>query len=71
MDIENRPVAASGIRIAIKDNDTEVGHAYIYLMRNDLHGQPFGLMEDVYVSEAYRGQGIGSELVKRALLGFV
>jgi len=36
-------------------------------MHNDLHNQPFGLMEDVYVDEAYRGQGVGSKLVKQVI----
>ncbi len=49
------------------DNGTEVGRAYIYLMYNDLHDQPFGLMEDVYVDESYRGKGVGSELAKQVI----
>lgn len=58
---------AKGIRISATENGVEVGRAYIYLMYNDLHAQPFGLMEDVYVDEAYRGKGVGSELVKQVI----
>ena len=64
MDFERRNVEANGIRVSVIDEGTEVGRAYLYLMGNDLHNQPFGLMEDVYIDDAYRGQGVGSELVK-------
>lgn len=32
-------------------------------MTNDLHEAPFGLLEDVYVEESQRGNGLGSALV--------
>lgn len=32
-------------------------------MQNDLHQEPFGLMEDVYVDESQRGEGLGTQLV--------
>ncbi|MEO1124215.1 MAG: GNAT family N-acetyltransferase [Cyanobacteria bacterium J06639_16] len=67
MDFETKGVAAKGIRISAIQEGIEVGRAYLYLMHNDLHDQPFGLMEDVYVDEAYRGQGVGSELVKQVI----
>jgi GNAT superfamily N-acetyltransferase len=67
VNFENRNIEATGIRISIIDDGTEVGRAYIYIMHNDLHDQPFGLMEDVYVDETYRGKGVGSELVKQVI----
>ena len=67
MNFEHNDVEAKGIRISITDDGFEVGRAYIYLMHNDLHDRPFGLMEDVYVEESYRGKGIGSELVGKVI----
>jgi GNAT superfamily N-acetyltransferase len=67
VDFENQNVEATGIRISVTDNGTEVGRAYIYIMRNDLHDHPFGMMEDVYVDEAHRGTGVGSKLVKQVI----
>jgi GNAT superfamily N-acetyltransferase len=64
---EKRNARAKGIRISVTDEGVEIGRAYIYLMHNDLHEQPFGLMEDVYVDEIYRGKGVGSELVKKVI----
>ena len=67
MNFETRDVDAKGIRISISENGVEIGRAYLYLMRNDIHDRPFGLMEDVYVEETHRGMGIGSKLVKKAI----
>jgi GNAT superfamily N-acetyltransferase len=67
LNFEKRNVEAKGIRISVMDNEDEVGRGYIYLMYNDLHDQPFALMEDVYVDECCRGKGIGSELVKQVV----
>ena len=67
MNFERSTVEAKGIRISVTDDGIEVGRAYLYLMVNDLHNQPFGLMEDVYIDEAYRGKGVGSDLVKQVI----
>ncbi|KAB8330841.1 GNAT family N-acetyltransferase [Scytonema tolypothrichoides VB-61278] len=36
-------------------------------MHNDLHHEPFGLMEDVFVDENSRGKGYGTQLVKKVI----
>ncbi len=60
-------VVATGIRFSIKRANEEVGRAYLYLIKNDLHDKPFGLLEDVYVHTSYRGQGIAGELLDAVL----
>jgi GNAT superfamily N-acetyltransferase len=67
MDFKKKTVDAKGIRISVVDNGVEVGRAYLYLMTNDLHDRPFGLMEDVFVDESCRGKGVGSELVRQLI----
>lgn len=67
MEIQTQLVTATGIRLSVSVNDLEIARAYLYVMRNDLHDEPFGLLEDVYVDENYRGQGVGSELVKKVI----
>lgn len=67
MNFEKGNVEAKGIHISVIDHGVEVGRAYIYVMYNDLHDQPFCLMENVYIDEAYRGKGIGSELVQQVI----
>ena len=57
----------SGIKFTAKDDGKTIGRAYLYLLKNDLHEQPFGFLEDVFVEEAFRGHGIGSKLVEAVI----
>ena len=52
-----------GIRFSIKRDGKEVGRARLYILHNDLHAEPFGLLEDVFVDDQYRRQKIAEELV--------
>ncbi|MFA5127835.1 MAG: GNAT family N-acetyltransferase [Patescibacteria group bacterium] len=52
------------VRMTARENDEELGHAYLYIIFNDLHKEPYGLLEDVFVSDKCRGRGVGSELLK-------
>lgn len=56
-------VETTGFRFAIARDGKEVGRASLFLITNDLHAAPYGLLEDVFVEEAYRGQGLATELV--------
>ncbi len=67
MEISRNPTKVEGIRLAIEESGTDVAHAFLYIMHNDIHAQPFGLMEDVFVNENYRGKGYGTELVKQII----
>ncbi len=53
-----------GIKLSLEKDSKEIARATLYVMSNDLHNEPFGLLEDVMVDEELRGQGIGTELVK-------
>lgn len=64
MKVDRHERAAKGIRFSIRDSGREVGRAYLFVMTNDLHDAPFGLLEDVYVDESQRGNGLGTALVK-------
>lgn len=66
-DILQEKVDACGIKFFVEDKGVGVARAYLYILRNDLHEHPFGLMEDVYVDEKLRGQGLGRDLVKRVI----
>jgi GNAT superfamily N-acetyltransferase len=62
---EERP--ARGIRFSIANEHGEVARAYLYVMTNDLHDAPFGLLEDVFVAESERGSGLGTALVNEVI----
>lgn len=51
------------VKCTIEENEKEVGRASLYVLYNDLHEEPYGLLEDVFVDEAFRGKGYGRELV--------
>src|SRR5581483_9973535 len=55
------------IKIEVVEGSKKVGRAFLYLIYNDLHKRPYGLMEDVFVDEAMRGQGLGTKLVKEII----
>ena len=58
---------AEGIRFSVEAETGEIARAYLYIMHNDLHEEPFGLLEDVYVDESQRGAGIGTRLVRAVI----
>ncbi|MEM6610727.1 MAG: GNAT family N-acetyltransferase [Cyanobacteria bacterium P01_C01_bin.72] len=66
-DIKTKTVEARGIRFSIIERDREIVRAYLYIMHNELHQEPFSLLEDVYVEQNYRGSGLGTRLVKRII----
>ncbi|MGC9031634.1 MAG: GNAT family N-acetyltransferase [Minisyncoccia bacterium] len=45
----------------------EIARGRLYLLENDLHSQPIGYLEDVFVKEEYRGRGFGTKLVKEMI----
>lgn len=57
-------IVYGGFRLSIDEEGREIAHAYLYLIKNDLHEQPYGLMEDVFVGEGYRGSGIGTKIIE-------
>ena len=68
MEINQKKISATGIKFYVEKDNKEVARAYLYLMNNELHKEPFGFMEDVFVDESLRGQGIGSKLVTKLIL---
>lgn len=60
-------VHAEGILITCWQFGRPVGHAFLYILRNCLHEEPFGFMENVFVEPKRRGEGIGERLVKRVI----
>ncbi len=63
MKVETKELHAKGVKLFVMKDGKEIGHAYLYLLANDLHEGPFGFMEDVFVEEEHRKSGIGTMLV--------
>jgi GNAT superfamily N-acetyltransferase len=67
MEIKEEKKQCEGIKFYIEKDGKEIGRATLYLMTNDLHDEPFGLLEDVLIDESLRGQGMGTTLVKKVI----
>jgi len=65
--VDRRSRSAHGIRFSIDGPTGEIARAYLYVMTNDLHAEPFGLLEDVFVDESQRGSGLGTALVREVI----
>lgn len=63
MEIKQEKINALGIKFFIEDNGKEIARAYLYILKN-IHEQPFGFMEDIFVDENFRSQGLGTKLVE-------
>ena len=61
---ENKSYA---IKVVAEENGQILGRARLYIMFNDLHKDPFGFLEDVFVEEKSRGKGIGTKLVNKVI----
>ena len=57
----------NAIRLSTVENGAELGAVYLYLIRNDSHKEPYGLLEDLLLKETHRKKGVGSMLVKERL----
>ncbi len=60
-------VHVNGIRFSVVIDGKEVGRAFLYILKNDLHERPFGLLEDMFVDPGFRGKGVAKELLEVVL----
>ena len=67
MQLKQSIKASKYIKVEVAEGSKKVGRAFLYLIYNDLHKRPYGLMEDVFVDESMRGQGLGTKLVKEII----
>lgn len=56
-----------GVKITATEDGKEIGRAWLYVLHNGLHTEPFGLLEDVFVAEGHRGGGVGTKLVQAVI----
>jgi GNAT superfamily N-acetyltransferase len=67
MDIKKKTLETKAIRISVQEDGQEVGRARLCLIDNDLHDEPYGLVEDIFVEEEYRGKGVGTTLIEMVI----
>ena len=59
--------SSRAIKLEIRQGGKAAGRIYLYVIKNDLHARPYGLLEDLFVDERMRGQGIGTRLLNAAI----
>jgi len=67
VEINKKPVEAYGIKFFVEKDGKEVARAFLYVMRNDIKNDIFGYLEDLFVAEELRGQGIGTQLINTVI----
>lgn len=58
---------AYAIKFEVKDNGKKIAWAYLYIIFQDRHKEPYALLENVYVEKEYRSKGLGSMLTEAAI----
>ena len=51
----------------MKEGGKKAAGGYLYLIFQDRHREPYGLMENIFVEPAYRNRGLGTTLVARII----
>ena len=52
------------VKISLEEDRKVLGWAYLYVIFQDRHKEPYGLMENLYVEPEYRSRGLGTKLVE-------
>ena len=60
-------IKSEGVKLTFNNDGEEIARVFLYFIRNDLHQQPYALVEDLFVQEEYRGQSLGSKLMLAAI----
>ena len=58
---------AYAIKITVTESDKIICWAYLYILKNDRHDEPYGFIENVYIEQEYRSQGIGRKLMEKVI----
>lgn len=67
MPITHRARRATGVTLHYVRRGRTLGRATLFVLENDLHESPFGLLEDVFVDPSMRSRGIGAKLVQAVM----
>lgn len=58
---------ATTYKYSFEENNQEVARGLLYVLKDDAHKEPFGLMSDIHVKSKYREKGYGTKIVKHII----
>ena len=64
---ESKRSDSYSIQFNIEEAGAIVGWAFLVIIKNDRHEEPYALLENVYVEREYRGKGFGKALIQRVM----
>jgi len=68
MEIKKSIVKKSyAVKFEIKNKGKKIAWAYLYIVFQDRHKEPYALLENVYVEKEFRSAGLGTKLVAMAI----
>lgn len=67
MIIKQKKITIGGSKFSFKEGQKEIARAFLYILKNDLHKRPYGLLEDVFVDQSCRNRGLGTLLIKEII----
>lgn len=56
------------IKFELTQSKKTIGRVYLYVIKNDLHKQPYGFVEDLFVDEIMRAKGLGKMLLNACIV---
>lgn len=56
-----------GLKIIANENGKVLGWVQLYIISNERHDEPYAFLENLYVEEEYRKQGLGTKLIQAAI----
>jgi GNAT superfamily N-acetyltransferase len=65
MEIEE--INSKATRLSIQEENKEIARCFVFFITNNLHERPYALIEDVFVEEKFRSQGLGTKLIQGAV----
>ncbi|MBU0470588.1 MAG: GNAT family N-acetyltransferase [Nanoarchaeota archaeon] len=67
MEIKKTELKGTGVKLILEKDSKQAARVFLYILNNDLHKQLFGFMEDLFVEEEFRGQGIGRMMTEEVI----
>ena len=55
------------VKVTAEDGDKIIGWGFLYVIFQDRHAEPYGLLENIYIEQEYRSQGIGTQVMSKLI----